>query len=765
MRQTRLQKATAFARLIYDNTPLFGRLLCFRLLNALTIRTYFNPDEHWQSLEVAHRLVFGQGYLTWEWEPCVALRSFLHPLVFAFLYWLLSFVETLLRPLPGLFGWLVAYSPRFSFFVLCRTYSNSLETAFSTSALCLWTRALVVEGGCVFERGAREKKLDARGKAGTRPGRRGKESREKWEGNALLLFGALSLAALAVLLRPTAAIFWAVICGSHLLGLCVRVWKHRAVGELVGFVGICGVVGVSALSLNFTIDYFVYRSVWGEQLEKAPFPLWNFLKFNALFDGGKFYGTHPGYWYLTEGLGLVYLSFYPLLAIGVFSFLRGYQATTETSSTDTTSPAPHSTISSSFPSGSSGTSLEDRNRRGVPFSFLLGAGVSVFFLSLASHKEFRFLLPFLPLSMFFVAEALMLLGFPPYDSTGSTPASSTCPSAPLSGKERHEEVIHYPSGSPSSSSSSSSAGVRTRAMLLREERESEKQREGSQEEIGAERKEANLSCPHRFFRKRRRAVWVTVVFIQALAAFFFALVHQKGPEQVLAFLRGHIASKVLTAGVRRDSARLSETHEEGLNSFVSVFFLTPCHATPFHSHLHIATGDVTISLGLLDCSPHIIDSSFEVNWRDRIIPALPSSLDMLFPPEVEESKQMGARVTEFSSNRAEERLSTRERTVEDAKGQGEKSPFECLRQRFQTPPWPPWPGTVSSLDALPSPAGLPSLLVTWASLDPLIASWLDTRGYMKIHSVLDGIWNEGPFGEVELFPRFSVWERTRAEQA
>jgi hypothetical protein len=33
--------------------------LAFRVLNALLVRTYFNPDEHWQALEVAHRMAFG----------------------------------------------------------------------------------------------------------------------------------------------------------------------------------------------------------------------------------------------------------------------------------------------------------------------------------------------------------------------------------------------------------------------------------------------------------------------------------------------------------------------------------------------------------------------------------------------------------------------------------------------------------------------------------------------------------------------------------
>lgn len=30
-----------------------------RVMHALLIRTTFSPDEYWQCLEVAHRLVFG----------------------------------------------------------------------------------------------------------------------------------------------------------------------------------------------------------------------------------------------------------------------------------------------------------------------------------------------------------------------------------------------------------------------------------------------------------------------------------------------------------------------------------------------------------------------------------------------------------------------------------------------------------------------------------------------------------------------------------
>ena len=62
-------------------------LLClYRATNALLVSTYFNPDEYWQSLEVAHRSAFGYGELTWEWQDDARIRGYLHPLLFAAFY-------------------------------------------------------------------------------------------------------------------------------------------------------------------------------------------------------------------------------------------------------------------------------------------------------------------------------------------------------------------------------------------------------------------------------------------------------------------------------------------------------------------------------------------------------------------------------------------------------------------------------------------------------------------------------------------------------
>ena len=66
----------------------FWKFLALRVVNALCVNTYFNPDEYWQSVEVAHRLVFGYGHLTWEWTE--RIRGFVHPLVFAAVYYILK---------------------------------------------------------------------------------------------------------------------------------------------------------------------------------------------------------------------------------------------------------------------------------------------------------------------------------------------------------------------------------------------------------------------------------------------------------------------------------------------------------------------------------------------------------------------------------------------------------------------------------------------------------------------------------------------------
>ncbi|XP_040979665.1 GPI mannosyltransferase 3 isoform X3 [Aquila chrysaetos chrysaetos] len=64
--------------------PLLALTVALRALNCFLVQTSFVPDEYWQSLEVAHRMVFNYGYLTWEWAN--GLRGYSYPLIFASIY-------------------------------------------------------------------------------------------------------------------------------------------------------------------------------------------------------------------------------------------------------------------------------------------------------------------------------------------------------------------------------------------------------------------------------------------------------------------------------------------------------------------------------------------------------------------------------------------------------------------------------------------------------------------------------------------------------
>lgn len=67
-----------------ENLDVYLIFLCIRLLSVFLVQTCFVPDEYWQSLEVAHKFVFGYGHLTWEWTQ--GIRSYFHPLIITVFY-------------------------------------------------------------------------------------------------------------------------------------------------------------------------------------------------------------------------------------------------------------------------------------------------------------------------------------------------------------------------------------------------------------------------------------------------------------------------------------------------------------------------------------------------------------------------------------------------------------------------------------------------------------------------------------------------------
>ncbi|CAH8370595.1 unnamed protein product [Eruca vesicaria subsp. sativa] len=331
---------------------IFMFCLAFRVVNALLIQTYFNPDEHWQSLEVAHRTVFGYGYLTWEWKR--GIRSYLHPMVFAFLYKLLHLtgldtpyvmskaprlMQSIFSALGDLYlyklsdalygenvaGWSLfcQMANWFMFFCMNRTFSNCLETVLTIMGLYYWP--------CI-----RDSSI-------------GHTVNRKW---------GLVIAALACAIRPTSAIIWLYV-GTLELFLTPNKVKFIVL-EVIP-------IGSLVLGLTCSLDRLMYGS-W------VIVPL-NFLKFNFLSSGGDYYGTHPWHWYFSQGFLVMLFTFTPLSIAGMI------------------------------------------NSKSQKLSALVLWVLTIY--SLLGHKEFRFVLPVLPLALIFSGYALTQM-----EGSDSSPSSS-----------------------------------------------------------------------------------------------------------------------------------------------------------------------------------------------------------------------------------------------------------------------------------------------------------------------------------------------------
>ncbi|KAK3021164.1 hypothetical protein RJ639_045876 [Escallonia herrerae] len=320
----------------------FVLCLALRMANSLLVQTYFNPDEHWQALEVAHRLTFGYGHLTWEWKK--GIRSYLHPMLFALLYkvlsvsrldspWVMMKAPRLLQSIFSAFGDLYFYklckvlfgdqiaqwalfaqlTNWFMLYCITRTLSNSLETVLTLVGLYYWP--------CI--RTSDKIPLASR----------------KW---------GLVAAALACAIRPTSAITWIYVGLLELL----------LTRERLKFIFLeVAPIGVVVLGLAFLLDRLMYGS-W----ILVPF---NFLKFNFLSSGGDYYGTHKWHWYFTQG--------FPVM---VFTFL---------------------------PFAISGILLSKQWKLSGLVAWVLA------FYSLLGHKEFRFVLPVLPITLMFSGYSLAMI--------------------------------------------------------------------------------------------------------------------------------------------------------------------------------------------------------------------------------------------------------------------------------------------------------------------------------------------------------------------
>ncbi|TFJ88660.1 hypothetical protein NSK_000229 [Nannochloropsis salina CCMP1776] len=386
---------------------LFLALFAYRVLNAWTVKTYFNPDEYWQGPEVAHKLVFGSGLLTWEWES-ERIRSFIHPLLFAVFYALLKVTNLASRGA-------VAYGPsmvvqafltastdlhvywlakrvmmqgsgdgddaiaraetiaRCALFCQCsnwfmwyagvRTFSSSLEMALLVPAVYHWValveRAESIEGG-------NQKSL-----------RYLPPSRVGMTEPLSIVLGTVS-----IMVRPTALFAW-VPLGFWRLS-CTRLYDIPQYLLRVVLFWTALVMLVSTL-----LDSYCYNRVSlldqarnagpGAHPTVSTVPQWewvftpvNFLRINLVAGVAVQYGSHPFHWYFTLGALTVLTTQLPFVLLGLRRALSRNRFSVW---------SPFSVVDFR-PTALCLLAL-------VVLTYPLG-------LSLSPHKEFRFLLPVLP---------------------------------------------------------------------------------------------------------------------------------------------------------------------------------------------------------------------------------------------------------------------------------------------------------------------------------------------------------------------------------
>ncbi|KEP53006.1 glycosyltransferase family 22 protein [Rhizoctonia solani 123E] len=330
-----------------------------RLLIALSTCGFFQPDEYFQTLEPAYRVVFGSGHLTWEWIANPPIRSFVYPALFVPAYawvkvmnledtftliWAPKFVQVIFASAGDLALYQIARSlftkthgdavlflslvSPFNVLALTRTLANSTETSLVTVALLFWPFSL---------------------------------SQARWRTRI-----SLSLAALSCIIRPTAAIIWAFLA-SELLWRASSSWGHisnlMADGCLVGF------VAVFTITLADTTYYGT-----------PTFTPFSFLKTNLVSGIASFYGANSFHYYITQGLPIILGPALPFAILGAWSHFKDVPTDRKTS-----------------PS------------RRIRSLLLALVAWSIMVYSSLAHKEWRFIHPLLPILHLFAADYLINL--------------------------------------------------------------------------------------------------------------------------------------------------------------------------------------------------------------------------------------------------------------------------------------------------------------------------------------------------------------------
>ncbi|EZF31465.1 hypothetical protein H109_02558 [Trichophyton interdigitale MR816] len=358
----------------------FLLLLALRIANALLVRTFFQPDEFFQSLEPAWGIAFGRdsgAWITWEWEH--QLRSSIHPYIFAAVYKSVDAVANVLQLSPLLRGDLLIAGPKvaqgiisavgdyytwnlgrriyngrpestwilgltvlspWQWFCSTRTLSNCLETSLTITALYLWPWQWSLPGRWPLA-----------------------TTRDTHNKSSLRI--CLILASLACVLRPTNTIIWFCLAANLVYttlrqSQTSRLSWTKSLEPLIILLRECILCGSSILAISVLADR-VYYGTW-------TLPPFRFLYFNVVQSLAVFYGRNDWHYYLSQGYPLLLITALPFAFIGMFQSL--FMASEQSCS----------------------TSLAAAVRRQLSLACIAMPAI----LSLVPHKEVRFIYPLLP---------------------------------------------------------------------------------------------------------------------------------------------------------------------------------------------------------------------------------------------------------------------------------------------------------------------------------------------------------------------------------
>jgi phosphatidylinositol glycan class B len=330
---------------MFASKKLFLLFSSVRVLMAFLSTSWYVPDETWQSVEISHGIVWpGKSFKTWEWQ--YGLRSYLHPLLFVPVFELLKllnldspfWVALCPRMLQGLLSSIADVS---SVVVFDRHFARRPSDT-------RWFIFVYATNWCLLYSGSRtlvnqlELVLTSFALA-------------CYDANEGKRSCYIAIIALSFVIRPTTAIFWLPLVLNHLY----LIWKSGR-NLIKEFILDLAPPAIATLAVCVALDSWFYG--------KLTFVPWNFLKFNLIMDVSSQYGINSSHWYLSNALPTIFLG-----PLGLAPLLIGFVRSWRTS----------------------------RKRR-PPRIFLFALIWSLLVYSSLSHKEHRFILPFVPLCIAYI---------------------------------------------------------------------------------------------------------------------------------------------------------------------------------------------------------------------------------------------------------------------------------------------------------------------------------------------------------------------------